>query len=96
MSRQVLQAVTMTETPHSIYRVVYSQAVVQRLKVLAIRATYIGIGQQFLAALKTILQSLATDPVGWGDPNYRLRSLNLLVCHGILSFLHVRYVVDED
>lgn len=78
------------------YRLVYSQVVAQRLKELAEQAVRTGFGQEFVAALKAILRILAENPLEWGDPHYRLRALDLLVCHGIHSFLHVRYAVDEE
>lgn len=86
----------MAEIPDGTYRIVYSQLVAARLKAFADRATRAGFGQELATALKTIIQSLTDNPLAWGDPNYRLRVLDLLICHGIHSFLHVRYAVDEE
>jgi hypothetical protein len=55
-----------------------------------------GIGQEYVDALKTISQKLADQPLAWGDPQYRLPALGLLICHRVHSLLHVWYGVDEE
>ena len=50
----------------------------------------------FLAALKTMVAKLTSDPVNWGEQKYRLHHMNLLVCHGFARPLHVSYAVDEQ
>jgi hypothetical protein len=45
--------------------------------------------------LRFIIERLTNDPLGWGDPNYRLHHLGLLRCRGLRSPLSVYYAVDE-
>ena len=52
--------------------------------------------QEYLAVLRNVWQRLADDPLGWGEPEYRLRVLGLLMRHGAHSFLHVYYGVDRQ
>src|SRR3712207_4415680 len=59
------------------------------------RAADAGTHDQFLDMLRTIHESLATAPLDWGDPLYRLGQVGLVVCHRIYSALHVNYAVDE-
>jgi hypothetical protein len=55
-----------------------------------------GVLPVFARALREINDKLETDPLGWGDPNYRLRNLGLLMCLGPHPFLFVYYGVDEQ
>jgi hypothetical protein len=55
----------------------------------------LGVLPQLSAAARIVNQHLKNDPLCWGDPNYRLRNLGLLVCQGIHRPLLVRYAVDE-
>jgi hypothetical protein len=78
------------------YRIVYPEKVRGQILALTERTTAIGSYPQFLQALRAIVQRLTSDPLAWGDPNYRLRNLDLVKCHGIHSILHVYYAVDEQ
>jgi hypothetical protein len=86
----------MTEQPGGPYQVCCSEKELERLRVLAQRATTLGIRKEFLAALKSINQKLSSEPLSWGDPQYRLSNLGLLFCHGIYSMLHAYYAVSEE
>jgi hypothetical protein len=55
----------------------------------------LGIQREYLAALRAIERHLATDPVGWGDPDFVLRQAGLRMCHGTEPPLLVYYAVDE-
>ncbi len=48
----------------------------------------------FTAALRTIQEKLAAEPLNWGEALCRLRMLDLTVCIGICRPLQVRYAVD--
>ena len=77
------------------FRVSCSQKERDRLTVWAAKADRLGLRDQFLAALKAINQRLSAEPLVWGDPNYRLHQLGLLVYSGIYSMFQVEYAVDE-
>jgi hypothetical protein len=81
--------------PSAGFRLSVSQAVLDQVRDLARRAYQLGVGSEFRKAMEFIADRLARDPLGWGDPNYRLRRLGLLKCRGSRSFLHVHYAVDE-
>jgi hypothetical protein len=42
-----------------------------------------------------MIEKLETDPLAWGDPNYRLREMNLVICHRVYSMIDVYYGVHE-
>src|SRR5262245_54335070 len=77
------------------FRVSFSREFGARLRGLGRRAAELGIGDEFLAAVREINRRLTDDPLAWGDPNYRLHHLGLLMCQAIYSFLQVLYAVDE-
>ena len=86
----------MAEPDGKPYKVCYSQATLDELEGLAASATSLGMAGEFLEALKLINEKLTFDPLAWGDPQYRLPALGLLICHGITSMLHVYYGVNEE
>src|SRR4051794_41951871 len=78
------------------YRVVYPEVVRAALRALGEQARRAGVALDYARALRLIDGRLRADPLGWGDPNYRLRHLGLLVCRGLHPLLYVRYAVDES
>jgi hypothetical protein len=66
------------------------------LKDLHLQARAAGRSKRFLASVKEILERLRADPVTFGEPLYRLPTLKLLVCHGLVSFVVVDYAVHEE
>ncbi len=67
-----------------------------RLKELFQEATAKGKGERFLAAFRTIINRLKEDPLGFGDPSYRLPALNMIVCRAGVPPIVVYYSVQED
>ncbi|HEV3203340.1 MAG TPA: hypothetical protein VGY77_03105 [Gemmataceae bacterium] len=59
-------------------------------------ASEAGVGDQFLAALRLIWERLRFDPVTFGEPQFRLPALNLLVCQAVVAPLVVDYGVHEE
>jgi hypothetical protein len=55
-----------------------------------------GIGPQFLEALREVGERLGKDPLNFGEPQYRLPALRLLVCQAAVGQLVVDYAVHED
>jgi hypothetical protein len=50
----------------------------------------------YTQAMRIIQGRLSQDPADWGDPLYRLRQMNLVVCRGIHWAVLVEYVADES
>jgi hypothetical protein len=67
------------------YHVTLSGATRAALEQLHVQAKQLGTGQRFLAALREIGERLRTDPLNFGEPQYRLPALRLVVCHGIVA-----------
>jgi len=49
------------------------------------QAMHAGTGQKFLAAYRHILERLRRDPLIFGEPQYRLPALKLLVRQAVVS-----------
>jgi hypothetical protein len=81
---------------NSSYRVVYPESVRAALKDLRIKAIRKGIGREFLLALRTIDERLRSDPLGFGDPWYRLPASKLRVMTRVVSPLVVGYAVHGE
>jgi hypothetical protein len=84
----------MTEAADVPYRVAHSEAVREQLRSLARQTVERGIGQPVADALKAILARLQTDPLNWGEIDFGLQHLNLLVYHAIQGPLVVCSAVD--
>ena len=78
------------------YEVSLSGAVAAVVKQLHAQAMHAGAGPRFLAAFREIVERLRKDPLAFGEPQYRLPALRLLVCQGIVSPLVVDFAVHED
>ncbi len=77
------------------FRVVFSEVIRQQVRELGDRARRLGLLSQYVAALRTMIQELERDPIGWGDPLNVLTGRGVVVCQRAYSFLLVRYGVDE-
>ncbi|OAI47117.1 hypothetical protein AYO44_10085 [Planctomycetaceae bacterium SCGC AG-212-F19] len=86
----------MTPSSGNRYKVCCAPKDLEQLKAWGKKAAKLGMRDAFIAALKTINDRLATDPLAWGDPYFHLRQLGLLCCHGIHAMLHVYFAVDDE
>jgi hypothetical protein len=59
-------------------------------------ASGLGIRPQYEGALRALTQNLANRPLEWGDPQYRLRHMKLLVLHRLEPLFQAHYAVDEE
>jgi hypothetical protein len=59
-------------------------------------AALAGRGEEFLAALRQIIQRLRKDPLTFGEPIYRLPAIQLLVRQAVVLPLVVDYGVHEE
>jgi hypothetical protein len=85
----------MVKKDESDYRVDRVRRVVDQIRELGDRAATLGISENYLSALRAILERLQTSPLDWGDPEWRTKRKGGYVCHGILPPLVVHYVVFE-
>jgi hypothetical protein len=85
------------DTPAPGWRIDYvdRQGLFSRLRRWADEATALGRRSEFLASLRVINEKLTTEPLEWRDPQYRARSADFVMCHGLHLLLHV-YAVHED
>jgi hypothetical protein len=79
-----------------LYEVHCSGVIALALKDAQRQATLEGRGPEALAAIRTIRQHLATDPVRFGELLYRLPALRMEVRCGIVLPLAVHFAVCED
>jgi hypothetical protein len=78
------------------YAVVMSLQTKALVKELHVQAVQNGTGQQFLSALRKIIERLRGDPFTFGEPLYRLPALNLLVCQAIVLPLVVIFGINQE
>jgi hypothetical protein len=77
------------------FKVAQYPGVAEQIQALAEEATLAGIKQIYLDALRQMVRHLESNPLGWGDPEYRTNLEGGVVCHAIIDPLIVRFVVFE-
>src|SRR5262245_7044429 len=85
----------MAETPGPSFRVVYPARVRDQLQEWGRSASSQELRASLAEAMTDIDRRLATDPLTWGEPSYRLHRLGLVVCHGFHARIQVRFAVDQ-
>ncbi len=86
----------MANEPSPTYEVDRLPEVTVQIRQAAARASDLGIRKQFLEGLKSFVQRLERDPIGWGEPRYHTRKSGGLVCQRIELPLNIHYVVYEE
>jgi hypothetical protein len=76
------------------FRVVYSGAILEQIRALAVRAAARDRGNEFALNPRMMQTQLTADPQNWGDPVYNLRHLNWTVYDRAYGMLAIRYAVD--
>ena len=77
------------------YRISHKPGVPEQIHALHGYAKDAGIEVGYVDALKQIIRHLQMHPLEWGDPEYQLRHVGAVVCHGLLDPLMVRFAVFE-
>ncbi len=85
----------MADPPH-LFRIDHSRAVLDAAKQLQQKAITRGIGNEFNEALLEIIQKLRDCPTQWGDPQFNLKFMQMVVYRGIRSPLQVSYAVNSE
>lgn len=78
------------------YRVDTAAGVRAQVDAIKDAARIAGKLDQFVRLFKEGIRRLRTDPLGWGDPEYRSKYGSGLHCHGILRPLAFRFVVFDQ
>jgi hypothetical protein len=78
------------------YRVVISQAIAKEIGQLQYRASWEGRGEQFLQALRTIVDGLVHRPRQLGEPLYQLNALGLQVRSIAVRPVAMQFAVHKD
>lgn len=81
---------------HGEYEVRASERTRADLKQHQRQAAKTGIGEHFLSALRVIGERLRTDPLIFGEPQYRLPALKLSVRQAVVAPVVVDYAVHEE
>jgi hypothetical protein len=66
-----------------------------QIKALADAAAGLGLSQTFRDAVLKIVDALTNRPLEFGDPEYRTKFVDGVICHGVYQPLLVRYAVFE-
>jgi hypothetical protein len=77
------------------YKVDRVPKVDEQLEQLAETATALDIRRIFFSSLGAMMDRLESDPQGFGDPLYRAKHKDGIVCHAMQSPLMVHYAVFE-
>jgi hypothetical protein len=67
----------------------------EQIEQLEKAATGLGIRQSFFASLKAVMNRLESSPQDFGDPLYRTKHQDGIVCHAMHSPLMVHYALFE-
>lgn len=78
------------------YRVLMSEEIRSEVRRKYLEAQQRGTGQQFIHAFRQITQRLRTDPLIFGEPQYRLLALKLSVRQAVVAPIVVDYAVHEE
>ncbi len=78
------------------YRLVISQEIAKVLGQFQYRASWEGRGEQFLQALRSIVDGLVHRPRELGEPLYQLNALRLQVRHVAVRPLAIHFAVHKD
>jgi hypothetical protein len=78
------------------YRLGFSEVIRKALHKLQNRASSEGRGEQFLQALRSIIDGLVHRPRELGEPLYQLNALRLQVRHVAVRPLAIHFAVHKD
>jgi hypothetical protein len=81
---------------NSPYRLGFSGAIRETLRQLQRKASQQGRGEEFLAAVRYVVNRLQQDPMEFGEPLYFLPALRMHVRCGVVRPLYVHFAVCEE
>src|SRR5262245_1401200 len=66
------------------------------IRLLFLRAIRKGLAPQLLHALAEKNQHFGANPTAWGDPQFRLVTLGVMMYHRVEGPISLAYAVDDD
>jgi hypothetical protein len=78
------------------YRLDHMPAAMEQIQSVAAIARQAGKLARFTEVLRKAVELLRSDPHRWGDPLYRLKSVDGIVCQGVVSPVVFRFVIYEQ
>lgn len=78
------------------YKVDHTVGAKEQIRSATALATQAGKLPEIIAILKKAVLLMQTDPIGWGEPEYRSKFVDDVFCHGILRPVVFHYVVFEQ
>ena len=86
----------MSDAQAGSYRFEYTDIAERQLREIRLRAKEAKKFDKFVAIVKKAIDSMRTDPHGWGDPEYRSKHVDALYCHGTIRPVVFHYVIFEQ
>ena len=78
------------------FKVEFVSFAMAQLRQLAQRAIFRNQGQVLAKSIREAVNRLKTDPIGSGEPLYRLHHMKMLICRAVFPPLFIEYGVHED
>lgn len=78
------------------FQISFSELIAEAIRQLQRRASLQGRGEEFLQALRAVVDRLQHDPNEFGEPLYRLSALRLQVRCAAIRPLSIDFAVCED
>jgi hypothetical protein len=85
----------MSPTSGGSYKLSIPERERDRLSKWVQRAKELGLRKRLLDALESIQENLRNRPLRWGDPQYHLKAMGLMMFRGLADFVQVNYGVDR-
>jgi hypothetical protein len=78
------------------YQLDHGPAVAEQIQSIEGTAKQSGGLTQFADIMEKAIHMLRTDPKGWGDPEYRAKTVNGVMYHATIRPIAFRYAVYEE
>jgi hypothetical protein len=86
----------MSEQQPGSYKLDHAQPAKDQVRTIATYAKTIRRSRVLGRLMRKAMHLLQTDPHGWGDPQYRAKTVDAVACRGILPPLVFHYVIYEQ
>lgn len=86
----------MSQNQPKYYRVDIGADVDRQVRDIEAHVVQSGKAAQFREVFQRAVHLLRTDPHGWGDPEYRAKTVNGVMYHATIRPIAFRYAVYED
>ena len=78
------------------YGINHGLGVIEQIQAIKAAARLTGNLAQFKNILKKATHQLQTDPHSWGDPEFRAKTIDAVMCRGIIRPIAFRYAIYEQ